>query len=69
MTKKDYWCSFLASLLFLQVFPGELEKVGQYNEFDDFCHKFTLSRGKNVVAEESETVGEFKVICIIIQCV
>lgn len=46
----------------LQVFSTELEKVGGYSEFTDFCNTFALSRGKNIDDEESSTVGEFKVI-------
>ena len=49
-------------ILYLQVFDCELEKVGHYNGFDDFSRTFTLTRGKNVMDEESEAVGEFKVI-------
>ncbi|KAK2145131.1 hypothetical protein LSH36_700g01069 [Paralvinella palmiformis] len=44
----------------LQVFDCDLEKVGHYNGFDDFSRTFTLTRGKNVMDEESEAVGEFK---------
>ena len=43
------------------MFPSELEKVGKYNDFTDFCNTFTLSRGKNIEEEESNIVGEFKV--------
>ena len=44
-----------------QVFPCELEKVGQYADFNDFCNTFQLSRGKSIEEEESNIVGEFKV--------
>ena len=44
-----------------QVYNQELEKVGNYQDFADFCHTLELSRGKNVDDEESDIVGEFKV--------
>ena len=44
------------------MFNTELEKaVPDFHEFDDFCHTFSLSRGKNIEDEESSQVGEFKV--------
>ena len=46
---------------FPQVFPCELEKVGKYSDFNDFCNTFQLSRGKNIEEEESNIVGEYKV--------
>ena len=43
------------------MFETRLEAVGEYDEFDDFCHSFALSRGKSIDEEESDIVGEFKV--------
>ena len=49
----------------LQVFNTELEKaIADFHEFDDFCHAFTLNRGKNIEDEDSSQVGEFKVILV-----
>jgi hypothetical protein len=44
----------------IQVFTKELEKIGEYNDFSDFCCTFKLNRGKNIEEEECNIVGEFK---------
>jgi hypothetical protein len=43
------------------VYNNSLEKQVIYNNFDDFCVTFLLSRGKSSEEEESNIVGEFKV--------
>lgn len=43
------------------MFDTELEKVGEYTDFTDFCNTFALQRGKSLEEEESSVVGEFKV--------
>ena len=55
--------NFILKPLF-KVFDTELEKVGDYADFSDFCHTFSLMRGKSIEEEESSTVGEFKVYLI-----
>lgn len=45
----------------IQVYNNSLEKQVIYNNFDDFCVTFLLSRGKSSEEEESNIVGEFKV--------
>ena len=48
--------------LSLQIYPCELEKAEKYEDFGDFCHTFEFSRGKDEEDEESNIVGELKVI-------
>ncbi|XP_074642408.1 myoferlin-like [Tubulanus polymorphus] len=70
----DWWSKYYASIGELEkckkyldmgydkieVYETELEKVTDHSEFNDFCHSFELSRGKNIEEEESNVVGEFK---------
>ncbi|XP_064630282.1 myoferlin-like isoform X1 [Lineus longissimus] len=70
----DWWSKFYASIGQekkckkyldvgydkLEVYKSELEKVGNFEDFDDFCSTFDLNRGKNLDEEESNVVGEFK---------
>ncbi|PVD23896.1 hypothetical protein C0Q70_17171 [Pomacea canaliculata] len=48
----------------LKVFPNELEKQEEFEDFTDWLHTFELYRGKNTGAEgdtdESRIVGKFK---------
>lgn len=70
----DWWSKYYASIgdttkcrKYLQkgmdkvkVFTNELEKSENYKAFDDFCHCFDLSRGKDEEDEEGNVVGQFK---------
>lgn len=54
-----------SNYLNFQVFPNELEKQEEFEDFTDWLHTFELYRGKNTGAEgdtdESRIVGKFKV--------
>ncbi|XP_033757648.1 myoferlin-like isoform X3 [Pecten maximus] len=70
----DWWSKYYASIgdttkcrKYLQkgmdkvkVFTNDLEKSETYKSFDDFCHCFDLSRGKDEEDEEGNVVGQFK---------
>nr|CAH8853864.1 unnamed protein product [Trichobilharzia regenti] len=72
--KVDWWSKFYASvgewdkcLKYKEfgydticVYPHPLEDVEGYQGFTDFCNTFTLTRGKNVDADEDNYAGEFK---------
>ncbi|KAJ8026374.1 Dysferlin [Holothuria leucospilota] len=44
----------------LKIYRTELEEVQEFNEFQDFCETFMLSRGKKKDVGASNNVGEFK---------
>ncbi|XP_070210966.1 myoferlin-like isoform X3 [Littorina saxatilis] len=71
----DWWSKYYASIgetskckkymelgyYTIKVYQTELEKAENYHDFNDFCHTFPLSRGKDGDDDEGENVvGEFK---------
>ena len=55
-------CDIFIVCLWLQVYDCELEKTDSFGEFLDFCETFDLERGKDDDDEESNIIGQFKVI-------
>ena len=47
--------------MYIKVYTTELEKVRDFEGFNDFCHTFEFNRGKSLEEEESSVVGELKV--------
>ena len=61
---------YFIKLLYLQVYPNELENQPEFNGFKDWLHTFELFRGKNTgneISEEGRIVGKFKVGYLILQ--
>lgn len=49
------------NLFFFQIYNDELENCENFVQFSDFCHSFTMLRGKDTEDSESNTIGELKV--------
>jgi len=45
-----------------QIYETELENSDDFKEFTDFCETFDLERGKDDDDEESNIIGQFKVL-------
>ncbi|XP_014671407.1 PREDICTED: dysferlin-like [Priapulus caudatus] len=47
----------------IEIYDTELEQLERFDGFTDFCDSFLLNRGKNLEDEESDVIGQLKVLC------